>query len=91
MRSACGSKVFLHLRLGRVRIVGVSKALKPGDEVEWQTSQGKTAGIVKRKLAAKTRIKSHIVAASKENPQYLVESKKSGGVAAHKRSALKRR
>jgi len=69
----------------------VSKALKPGDEVEWQTSQGKTAGGVKRKLVAKTRIKSHIVAASKENPQYLVESKKSGGIAAHKPSALKRR
>jgi len=59
--------------------------------VEWQTSRGKTAGIVKRKLAAKTSIKSHIVAASKENPQYLVESTKSGGLAAHKSSALKKR
>jgi hypothetical protein len=69
----------------------VSKTLKPGDQVEWQTSQGKTVGTVKKKLTSKTKIKSHVVAASKEDPQYLVESKKSGGVAAHKPAALKKR
>lgn len=69
----------------------MTKTLKTGDQVEWQTSQGKTAGTVKKKLTSKTKIKSHVVAASKENPQYLVESKKSGGVAAHKPGALKKR
>ncbi len=69
----------------------MAKTLKPGDAVEWQTSQGKTSGTVKKKLTSKTKIKSHVVAASKENPQYLVESKKSGGVAAHKPGALKKR
>jgi hypothetical protein len=68
----------------------VSKTLKPGDQVEWQTSQGKTSGVVKKKLTSKTKIKSHVVAASKQNPEYLVESKKSGGVAAHKPGALKK-
>ena len=74
-----------------MRNSSVANALKPGDAVEWQTSQGKTAGTVKKKLTSKTKIKSHTVAASKENPQYLVQSKKSGGVAAHKPSALKKR
>jgi len=69
----------------------VTKALKPGDAVEWQTSQGKTQGTVKRKLTSMSKIKTRVGAASKGNPQYLVESKKSGGVAAHKSSALKRR
>ncbi|HSH39547.1 MAG TPA: DUF2945 domain-containing protein [Chthoniobacterales bacterium] len=69
----------------------MAKTLKAGDEVQWQTSQGKTSGTVKKKLTSKTKIKSHVVAASKENPQYLVESKKSGGVAAHKPAALKKR
>ncbi|MBA3883654.1 MAG: DUF2945 domain-containing protein [Chthoniobacterales bacterium] len=69
----------------------MSKLLKPGDQVEWQTSQGKTAGTVKRKLTSKTKINSHTAAASKKNPQYLVESKKSGGIAAHKPSALNKR
>jgi hypothetical protein len=35
-------------------------------------------------------IKSHKVAASKDNPEYLVESEKSGGQAAHKPEALKK-
>ena len=69
----------------------MAKTLKTGDAVEWQTSQGKTSGTVKKKLTAKTKIKSHVVAASKTDPQYLVESKKTGAVAAHKPSALKKR
>jgi hypothetical protein len=69
----------------------VSETLKAGDKVEWQTSQGKTQGTVKRKLTSKTKIKSHVVAASKKNPEYLVESEKTGAVAAHKPGALKKR
>ena len=69
----------------------MSKTLKPGDQVVWETPQGKTTGTVKKKLTSKTKIKTHTVAASKENPQYLVESKKSGARAAHKASALKKR
>jgi len=69
----------------------VSKTLKPGDQVEWQTSQGKTTATVKKKLTSKTKIKTHVVAASKENPEYLVQSEKSGGLAAHKPAALKKR
>jgi hypothetical protein len=69
----------------------VSKSLRAGDDVEWQTSQGKTAGTVKKKLTAKTRIKTHVVTASKESPQYLVQSKKTGALAAHKAAALKKR
>ncbi len=69
----------------------MSKALKPGDHVEWQTSQGKTAGVVKKKLTSKMKIKTHVVAASKKNPEYLVESEKTGARAAHKAAALKKR
>lgn len=75
----------------RSRIFSVSKTLKAGDAVEWQTSQGKTSGTVKKKLTSKTKIKSHVVAASKDDPQYLVQSKKSGGLAAHKPAALKKK
>lgn len=69
----------------------MAKSLKAGDKVEWLTPQGKTAGTVKKKLTTKTTIKNHVVAASKDNPEYLVESEKSGGLAAHKPSALKKR
>ena len=67
------------------------KTLAKGDKVEWETSQGKTSGTVQKKLTSPTNIKGHKVAASKENPEYLVESEKSGKTAAHKPGALKKK
>lgn len=64
---------------------------KKGEKVEWKTSQGKTTGTVKKKLTSPTMIKGHEVAASKENPEYLVETEKSKKEAAHKPEALKKR
>lgn len=64
------------------------KTFKKGDKVEWNTSQGKTRGSVKRKLTEPMEIKGHHVAASEDNPQYLVESDESGAEAAHKPDAL---
>lgn len=68
----------------------------PGDRVEWNahggktTSKGKAVGRVIRKLTKPTRIKSHEVKASPENPEYLVRSDTSGGEAAHKPGALRK-
>jgi hypothetical protein len=64
------------------------KELKPGDRVQWNTSQGETEGTVKKKLTEPTEIKGHHVAASPDNPEYLVESSKTGKEAAHKPEAL---
>jgi hypothetical protein len=63
---------------------------KKGDKVEWNTSQGKTTGKVKQKLTSPTDIKGHHVAASETNPEYLVESDKTGKEAAHKPDALEK-
>ena len=63
---------------------------KKGDKVEWETSQGTTSGTVKKKLTEPTDIKGHYVAASEDNPEYLVESEKTGAEAAHKPDALKK-
>lgn len=67
------------------------KSLKPGDRVEWNTSQGKTTGRVVKKQTSPTKIKTHKVAASKSDPQYIVASDKSGARAAHKPEQLKKR
>ncbi|MBU8536343.1 hypervirulence associated TUDOR domain-containing protein [Falsiroseomonas tokyonensis] len=67
------------------------KTLKPGDKVAWGTSQGETHGKVVRKQTSPTEIKGHKVAASKDDPQYIVESDKTGARAAHKPSALHKR
>lgn len=68
----------------------MTEEFKKGDKVEWSTSQGKTTGEVKKKLTSPTDIKGHHVAASEDNPEYLVKSDKTGKEAAHKPDALKK-
>ena len=62
--------------------------LKKGDHVAWNTPQGKTEGVVEKKLTSPTDIKGHHVAASEDNPEYLVETDKSHKEAAHKPDEL---
>jgi hypothetical protein len=47
-------------------------------------------GRVERKLTSPGKIKSHEIAASENNPEFLVRSDESGNVAAHKPAALRR-
>ena len=68
----------------------MTDTFKAGDKVEWHSPQGTVRGTVKKKLTAHTAIKGHEVAASKEHPEYLVASDKTGAEAAHKASALKK-
>ena len=65
------------------------KSLKKGDKVSWKAHGGTAHGRVVRQQTSPTQIKGHRVAASKANPQYIVESDK-GGQAAHKRDALEK-
>ncbi|WP_309744898.1 MULTISPECIES: DUF2945 domain-containing protein [unclassified Chamaesiphon] len=62
---------------------------KKGDKVQWESAQGSIEGTVKQKLTEPMEIKSHRVNASKEDPQYLVESDKTGKEAAHKPASLR--
>ena len=64
--------------------------LKKGDKVKWGTPQGETVGEVVKKQTTPTEIKGHHVAATKEDPQFIVKSDKSGKEAAHKPEALKK-
>jgi hypothetical protein len=68
----------------------MAKQLKTGDRVAWQSSGGGSVGRIQRKLTSSAKIKGHEVAAAHDNPEFLVRSDKSGKVAAHKPSALRR-
>ncbi|RSN66409.1 DUF2945 domain-containing protein [Actinomadura sp. WAC 06369] len=62
-----------------------------GDEVEW-SSHGSTAeGKVEKKVTDRRKEAGRTVAASPDEPQYVVRSEKSGKKAVHKPSALKRK
>ena len=61
-----------------------------GDRVRWSSHGGEAVGTVKRRITSDTEAAGRTVRASNDEPQYLVESEKSGGEAVHKPSALKR-
>ncbi len=67
----------------------MSAEFKKGDKVEWDSSQGSIEGTVKKKLTEPMAIKNYHVAASPADPQYLVESDKTGKEAAHKPESLR--
>ena len=62
-------------------------SFKAGDRVKWNYAGGTAEGKVVKKLTEPCDIKGHHVAASKDNPEYLVETD-GGKQAAHKPSAL---
>ena len=63
-------------------------ALKRGDRVSWNTSQGVTTGKVTKKVTGTAKAGGHTAKASKAQPEYEVQSEKSGKKAIHKAEAL---
>jgi hypothetical protein len=63
---------------------------KKGDKVKWKSHGGEAVGTVERKITEETEAGGRKVKASKDEPQYLVKSEKSGGTAVHKPGALKK-
>ncbi len=61
--------------------------VKSGDPVSWKSHGGEAHGKVVKKITSPTTIKGHKVAASKDNPEFIVETGE-GKRAAHKAGAL---
>ena len=61
--------------------------VKAGDKVKWKSHGGEAHGTVEKKQTSRTQIKGHTVAASKDNPQFIVKTD-DGKRAAHKAEAL---
>lgn len=68
----------------------MADAFKKGDKVQWDSAAGLVSGTVLRKLTRPTEIKGQHVAASDNNPQYLVQSDHTGSEAAHKPDVLRK-
>jgi hypothetical protein len=68
-----------------------AKKLKKGDAVQWESSQGTVKGTVVAKKTKPFEIHGTKLEASKDDPRFVVESKKTGARAGHKASALKKR
>ena len=68
----------------------MSDEFKKGDKVKWKSHGSEAVGKVEKKITEETEAGGRKVKASKDDPQYLVKSDKSGGTAVHKPSALKK-
>ena len=66
------------------------QTFKKGDKGEWKSHGSKAEGKVEKKITSETEAAGRKVKASKDEPQYLVKSDKSGGEAVHKPGALKK-
>ncbi|TYK43038.1 DUF2945 domain-containing protein [Actinomadura decatromicini] len=62
-----------------------------GDEVDWRSHGSTAEGRVEEKITDRREEAGRTVAASPEEPQYVVRSHKSGKKAVHKGSALNKR
>src|SRR4051812_49993599 len=65
------------------------KKLSKGDKVEWNSHGSKAEGTVEKKITSDTHAAKRDVKASKDDPQYLVKSDKSGGEGGPKPHALR--
>jgi hypothetical protein len=59
-----------------------------GDQVSWNSHGGTAEGTVEKEITEETEAGGRKVKASEDEPQYLVQSDKSGGEAVHKPGAL---
>ncbi|KRE79319.1 DUF2945 domain-containing protein [Arthrobacter sp. Soil763] len=63
-------------------------SLSKGTSVEWNTPQGPTHGKIVEEKVSDFELDGSTHRASQDEPQYIVESDKTGARAAHKASAL---
>jgi hypothetical protein len=68
----------------------MAEDIKKGDHVTWKSHGSETSGTVEVEITEDTKAARRTVRASKDDPQFVVKSDKSGGEAVHKPTALKR-
>lgn len=66
-------------------------AYRKGERVGWRSHGSEAVGRVKRRITRRTRAAGRTVNASPDDPQYEVESEKSGRSAVHRPQALWKR
>jgi hypothetical protein len=68
----------------------MAQEFKRGDRVEWNFRGRTVSGTVRRRLTKRTELAGQVVAASKDDPRYVVRSDKSGRETTRRPAALRR-
>jgi Hypervirulence associated proteins TUDOR domain len=67
----------------------MGEEFKRGDRVEWSFRGRTVRGTVRRRLTRRTQVGGQVVAASRDDPRYLVRSEKSGKETTRRPAALR--
>jgi hypothetical protein len=67
----------------------MAQEFKRGDRVEWNFRGRKVVGTVRRRLTKRTEVGGQVVAASKDDPRYVVRSERSGKETTRRAEALR--
>jgi hypothetical protein len=68
----------------------MAQAFKRGDRVQWNFRGRIVVGRVRKRLTSRTDVGGQVVAATREDPRYLVRSERSGKETARRPGALTR-
>jgi Hypervirulence associated proteins TUDOR domain len=68
----------------------MDQSFKRGDRVEWNFRGRKVVGRVRRRITSRAEVDGQVVAGSKDDPPYLVQSDKSGKETVRRGAALTR-
>jgi hypothetical protein len=68
----------------------MAKDFKRGDRVEWNFRGTNVVGTVRRRLTSRTVVNNRLVAASKDDPRYVVRSERTGKETTRRGRALRR-
>jgi hypothetical protein len=93
LASLLANCVFLKIvRLEVSNLAGahMTKTLKRGDHVSWNSEAGRVRGRIIRVHTKDVNYKGYVHHASKDDPQYEIKSDKTDHVAMHKGKALRR-
>lgn len=66
----------------------MAPTFKRGDKVTWQAGQGTTTGTIQQRVTAPTEVDGQTVAASSDEPRYLVKNDHTDKVTGHKPETL---
>jgi len=68
----------------------MAQDFKRGDRVEWRFRGHRVVGRVRRRLTSRTIVEGRPVAATKDDPRYVVRSEKSGKETTRRAESLRR-
>jgi hypothetical protein len=70
-------------------MTAMPKTFKIGDHLRWNSEAGRVRGVIIKKITSDMKFKGYVHHASREEPQYIINSDKTEHAAIHKGTVLR--